>query len=423
MKITHIVEKEREGTYYTVDFDVPENVVSITVRYDYLRETKGLLGDLVPTNTIDIGLMDQDGKFLGWSGSAKSEITVGEFGSSAGYLSQPIRSGKWKIIVGAYHVVQQGVKVEYDIEFEYKCEKLLFGDLHIHTTASDGVYDASEIGKKAKALGLDFIGLANHNNFSENLNLPHIDGLTFVPAVEWTHYKGHMNFFGVKAPFENSFIANSENEMKEIISHARSLGAVISVNHPKCGICPYLWEGEDFDMLEVWNGPMRPTNIRGLAYWTQLLRRGRKIPIVGGSDYHKPHTPVKLGNPVTGVYSPSMSADDIISSLTKGHSFVTSGVNGVRLTIRSGDAFMGDTVKLNTAAGLDIEAENLNGENLVLVTDKGEKLIAKHTFGVYRKNITLTNEKFAYVKAVKNLFGNEMFSAVTNPIYFIKEEI
>lgn len=423
MKITHIVEKEREGTYYTVDFDVPENVVSITVRYDYLRETKGLLGDLVPTNTIDIGLMDQDGKFLGWSGSAKSEITVGEFGSSAGYLSQPIRSGKWKIIVGAYHVVQQGVKVEYDIEFEYKCEKLLFGDLHIHTTASDGVYDASEIGKKAKALGLDFIGLANHNNFSENLNLPHIDGLTFVPAVEWTHYKGHMNFFGVKAPFENSFIANSENEMKEIISHARSLGAVISVNHPKCGICPYLWEGEDFDMLEVWNGPMRPTNIRGLAYWTQLLRRGRKIPIVGGSDYHKPHTPVKLGNPVTGVYSPSMSADDIISSLTKGHSFVTSGVNGVRLTIRSGDAFMGDTVKLNTAAGLDIEAENLNGENLVLVTDKGEKLIAKHTFGVYRKNITLTNEKFAYVKVVKNLFGNEMFSAVTNPIYFIKEEI
>lgn len=423
MKITHIVEKEREGTYYTVDFDVPENVVSITVRYDYLRETKGLLGDLVPTNTIDIGLMDQDGKFLGWSGSAKSEITVGEFGSSAGYLSQPIRSGKWKIIVGAYHVVQQGVKVEYDIEFEYKCEKLLFGDLHIHTTASDGFFDASEIGKKAKALGLDFIGLANHNNFSENLNLPHIDGLTFVPAVEWTHYKGHMNFFGIKAPFENSFIANSENEMKEIISHARSLGAVISVNHPKCGICPYLWEGEDFDMLEVWNGPMRPTNIRGLAYWTQLLRRGRKIPIVGGSDYHKPHTPVKLGNPVTGVYSPSMSADDIISSLTKGHSFVTSGVNGVRLTIRSGDAFMGDTVKLNTAAGLDIEAENLNGENLVLVTDKGEKLIAKHTFGVYRKNITLTNEKFAYVKAVKNLFGNEMFSAVTNPMYFIKEEI
>lgn len=418
MKLTHIVEKEKEGTYYTVDFDVPENVVAITVKYDYLRETKGLLGDLVPTNTIDIGLMDQTGRFLGWSGSAKSEITVGEFGSSAGYLSQPIHRGKWKIIVGAYHVMPQGVKVEYDIDFEFKSEKLLFGDLHIHTTASDGFFDASEIGKKAKALGLDFVGLANHNNFSENLYLPHIDGLTFVPAVEWTHYKGHMNFFGVKEPFENSFIANSEDEMREIIANARKRGAVISVNHPKCGICPYLWEGEDFDMLEVWNGPMRPTNIRGLVYWTKLLRQGRKIPIVGGSDYHKPHTPVRLGNPVTGVYSPSMSADDIISSLTKGHAFVTSSVSGVRLTIRNGKAFMGDTTKLDTAAGLDIEAENLNGEDIVLVTDSGEKLIAKHTFGAYRNNITLTNEKFAYVKAVKNLFGKEMFNAVTNPIYF-----
>ncbi len=418
MRIVHLVEKEKEGTYYTVDFDVPENVVSITVKYDYLRETKGFLGDLVPTNTIDIGLMDQDGRFLGWSGSAKSEITVGQFGSSAGYLSQPIKPGKWKIIVGAYHVMPQGVEVTYDIDFEFKHEKLLFGDLHIHTTASDGFYDASEIGKKAKELGLDFIGLANHNNFSENLNLPHIDGLTFVPAVEWTHYKGHMNFFGVKAPFENSFIANSEEEMHEIVAHAREKGAVISVNHPKCNICPYLWENEDFDMLEVWNGPMRPTNIRGLAYWTELLRQGKKIPIVGGSDYHKPHMPVRLANPVTGVYSPSMSADDIIDSLKKGHAFVTSGVDGIKLTIKSGDAMMGDTTALSQANGLDVIAENLRGETLVLVTDKGEKLIKKHVFGAYRKNITLDNVKFAYVKAIKNVFGNEMFNAVTNPIYF-----
>lgn len=422
MKIVHLVEKKREGTYYTVEFDVPENVVSVTVKYDYLRETKGFLGDLVPTNTIDIGLMDESGKFLGWSGSSRSEITVGQFGSTSGYLSQPINSGKWKIIIGAYHVVPQGVEVEYDISFEFKSEKLLFGDLHIHTTASDGFYDACEIGKKAKELGLDFIGLANHNNFSENLNLPHIDGLTFIPAVEWTHYKGHMNFFGVKEPFENSFIANSEDEMKEIVAHARSLGAVISVNHPKCSICPYLWENEDFDMLEVWNGPMRPTNIRGHKYWTELLRQGRKIPIVGGSDYHKPHMPVKLGNPVTGVYSPSMSSDDIIDSLKKGHAFVTSGTGGVKLNLRSGKAMMGDTVTLNTADGIDIEAENLKGESLILVTDSGETLIKKCVFGSYKKNVTLTNGKFAYVKAIKNVLGNEMFAAVTNPIYF-KEKI
>ena len=418
MKIIHKVTKDKEGTYYTVDFEVPENVSRFTVRYSYQRGTKGILGDLFPTNTIDIGIIDCNGRFLGWSGSAKSEISVGEFNSTEGYLSEPIEPGLWKIIVGAYHVTQKGVDVEYDIDFEYKSERLLFGDLHIHTTASDGHYTAYEIAEIAKNAGLDFIGLANHNNFSENLNLPHIDGLTFIPAVEWTHYKGHMNFFGVKEPFENSFIANSEDDMRSIIEHARSLGAVVSVNHPKCGLCPYLWESEDFDMLEVWNGPMRPTNIRGLEYWTELLRKGRRIPIVGGSDYHKPLLPVKVGNPATGVYSPSMNAEDILSSLRKGHAFVTSGVNGARITIRNGEAFMGDTAKPDFTAGLDIEAENLKGESLVLVTDRGEKTVTKHKFGAYKANITLTDEKFVYAKAVKSVLGNEIFCAVTNPIYF-----
>lgn len=418
MRFTHLVTKDKEGTYYTIDFDVPENVTSLTVKYSYVQKTKGLLGDLVPTATIDIGLLDETGRFLGWSGSAHREITVGEYGSTAGYLSEPILPGKWKIIVGAYHVMPEGVKVDYEVDFKFKKERLLFGDLHIHTTASDGAFSAFEIGKKAKEKGLDFVGLANHNNFSENLHLPHIDGLTFVPAVEWTHYKGHMNFFGVKEPFENSFIANTEEEMKAIVANARKRGAVISVNHPKCGICPYLWQNEDFDMVEVWNGPMRPTNVRGIAFWTELLKKGRKIPAVGGSDYHRPKSPVRLGNPVTGVYTPSQSAEDILSSVKKGHAFVTSGKDGVHLSISYGDAFMGDTAELKGGVPLKIEAKNLKGEGLVLVTDSGEKTVLKGKRGEQSTEVTLENVKFAYVKAIKKMFGKEIIRAVTNPIYF-----
>lgn len=418
MRFTHLVTKDKEGTYYTIDFDVPENVTSLTVKYSYVQKTKGLLGDLMPTATIDIGLLDETGRFLGWSGSAHREITVGEYGSTAGYLSEPILPGKWKIIVGAYHVMPEGVKVDYEVDFKFKKERLLFGDLHIHTTASDGAFNAFEIGKKAKEKGLDFVGLANHNNFSENLHLPHIDGLTFIPAVEWTHYKGHMNFFGVKEPFENSFIANTEEEMKAIVANARKRGAVISVNHPKCGICPYLWQNEDFDMVEVWNGPMRPTNVRGIAFWTELLKKGRKIPAVGGSDYHRPKSPVRLGNPVTGVYTPSQRAEDILSSVKKGHAFVTSGKDGVHLSISYGDAFMGDTTELRDGIPLEIEAKNLRGESLVLVTDSGEKTVLKGKRGEQSTEVTLKNVKFAYVKAIKKMFGKEIIRAVTNSIYF-----
>ncbi len=56
MKIIHKVTKDKEGTYYTIDFEVPENVSRFTVGYSYQRGTKGIFGDLFPTNTIDIGI-------------------------------------------------------------------------------------------------------------------------------------------------------------------------------------------------------------------------------------------------------------------------------------------------------------------------------------------------------------------------------
>lgn len=413
MKLVHKVTKDKEKLYYTVPFSVPENVVKITVSYDYFRPTKGMLGDLKPSNTIDIGLMDEKGNFLGWSGSAHRTISVGEFEASAGYLTQPINSGEWKIIVGAYHVLPEGVEVTYDIEFEYKEEVLLFGDLHIHSNASDGQFSAYELGMMAKDKKLDFIGLANHNNFAENLHLPHIDGVTFVPAVEWTHYNGHMNFFGVPAPFENSFIANSKDEMNEIISHTRSLGAVISVNHPKCPICPYKWNNDNaFDMMEVWNGPMRPSNEKAVEWWTFLLRQGRHIPIVGGSDYHKPKQFAKLGSPVTAVYSESRSAADILHAVKNGKAYITDSVDGVKLKLTYGSYVMGQTAEHNKNTWLQIDSD---AEKVTVVTDQGEKELKLRDGSV---KIKLKKVKFAYVKVCKGFGKLKRICAISNPIYF-----
>ncbi len=417
MKLVHKVTKDKEKQYYTVPFCVPENVVKITVSYDYFRPTKGMLGDLKPSNTIDIGLMDEKGNFLGWSGSAHKTVSVGEFQASAGYLTAPVNPGEWKIIVGAYHVLDEGVEVTYDIQFEYKDEVLLFGDLHIHSNASDGQFSAYELGMMAKEKRLDFIGLANHNNFAENLHLPHIDGVTFVPAVEWTHYKGHMNFFGVPAPFENSFIANDKQEMNDIISHARSLGAVISVNHPKCPLCPYIWDDENaFDMMEIWNGPMRASNEKALEWWTSLLKKGRHIPIVGGSDYHKPHQFSKLGSPVTAVYSKSRSAEDILEAVKNGNSYVAENAGGVRLGLRYGDTVMGGTAEYSKVIPLEIYS---SARKVTLVTDKYEQEI---TVEKDMAEVHLENVIFAYVKVTKGFGRFKKICAVSNPIYFKKEE-
>lgn len=417
MKLVHRITKDKEGLYYTVPFTVPENVVKITVDYDYYKPTKGMLGDLKPSNTVDLGLCDEKGNFLGWSGSAHKSIYVGEFQSSKGYLSQPINPGEWQIIIGAYHVMDEGVEVTYNIDFEYKQELLLFGDLHVHSNASDGKFNAYELGLMAKEKKLDFIGLANHNNFAENFNLPRLDALTFIPAVEWTHYNGHINFFGVSAPFENSFIANSKEEMQKTVAHAKELGAVISVNHPKCPICPYKWEDENaFDMMEVWNGPMRPSNEKAIEWWTSLLKSGRHIPIVGGSDYHKPKQFARLGIPVTAVYSESRGAEDILNAVKNGNSFVTQKVDGVRLTLKYGNTRMGGTAVFSKETPLEITS---NAKKVVLVTENGEKELAL-TNGV--ANATLEQTKFAYVKVLKGIGKLKRICAISNPIYFTQEE-
>lgn len=86
--LKHFVEKSREGTYYTIPFTVPENVSRVTVSYSYWQGTKGLLREIHPQNIIDLGLMDEKRRFLGWSGSAHPSIFVGEDKSTNGYLVQ-----------------------------------------------------------------------------------------------------------------------------------------------------------------------------------------------------------------------------------------------------------------------------------------------------------------------------------------------
>lgn len=419
MKSEVFIPKEKEKSYFYVPFKVPENAIKISVRYSYLRTTKGFFGDLHPTNTIDIGLADEKGNFLGWSGSAHESISVGEFESSSGYPTRKITPGEWNIIVGAYHVLPQGVTVTYEIDFEEKKETLLFGDLHIHSVASDGKLDFSEIAAKAIKKKLDYIAVADHNNFCENFNRPKISGLSFIPAVEWTHYNGHMNFFGVKNPFENSFIANNDEEMRQLVDHARTLGATISVNHPKCRFCPFKWkDNKSFDMMEIWNGPMRKTNIDAIAWWTEMLREGRHLPIVGGSDFHRPRSFAKLGNPVTAVYSASRSDADILAAIRAGRGFVTSKVNGVKLNLSFSGARLGETTEFEPNAKLNITAENLFGDTLILVTSSGEKAVKKHAFGNVSLDISIEKTSFVYLKSVKGFGTINIVSAITNPIYF-----
>ena len=165
-------------------------------------------------NIIDLGLIGPDGTQVGASGSDKTEITVSEEYATPGYQPCRILPGQWQVIVGAYKVEPDGVTVYYEVILEAKSRRLLKGDLHAHTLASDGVHTLEELAFKAKRNGLDFVAVTDHNQLVAKNSLPRLPGVTLIPGVEWTHFKGHANFLGVDQPYDTSFMANSPAEVQ-----------------------------------------------------------------------------------------------------------------------------------------------------------------------------------------------------------------
>ena len=154
---------------------------------------------------------------------------------------------------------------------------------------------------------------------------------------------------------------------------------------------------------------MRPTNVREIKKWTSLLKTGRIIPAVGGSDFHSLKLPTRIGNPVNGVWSESPSDKELLSAIRSGHSFIASSKQAPQLFLRSGDKMMGDTVFADgKTVGISIIAENAEKAKLILVTAKREEPVTADKVSVG------ADEVFAYVKAVGKL---NQVTAITNPIY------
>ena len=321
------VGKEKEGLYFELPFEVPEGVERIDIRYGYERRRSSFTDGQAKTeeiNVIDLALSSNTGEFIGSSGSNRDHVQISEYCSSDGYARVRTLAGTWNIIVGAYKVHKAGVKVTYNVTFTYKERRLLKGDCHIHTTGSDGVLTVEEAAGLAKAGGLDFLFITDHNNYSHNSRLISDDGLTLIPGVEWTHFNGHANMLGVERPFKGKYYANSLEEVRERLDEARRSGALVSVNHPFDAGCPWKWglDNGNFDCVEIWNGVMKSSDMQCISWWHGELCKGRRLPIIGGSDFHRFSNFSAPGMPATCVYSMSRGPADILEAIRQGHSFV-----------------------------------------------------------------------------------------------------
>lgn len=432
--IEEFVSHEQEGRYLTVPFEMPEDIETLTVTYRYARfdgdESESEHGIFIPRkqiNIIDLGLIDPNGVQVGASGSDKSSFRVSETEATPGYRACRLIPGMWQIILGAYKVAPEGVHISYEVECIEKDFRWLRGDLHTHTVASDGVLTLDELGHHALGHGLDFLAVTDHNQPVSADALPRIPGLTFIPGIEWTHYLGHANFTDVDAPYDGSFMANTPEEVAAHFASARERGALITINHPFDEGSPFTFDMNSlpFDCLEIWNGPMRMSNIHAVGFWHSLLAAGRKIPAVGGSDYHRSQPFLFLGGPTTCAYAASAGASDILDALRRGRAYIVYAPDGPTLELSAGEAVMGDSVLFAEVQDVHISVTGLQaGDELQLITaQEGITLLKAESNGNFEGHFTMTAPGFARVVINREFIpGVPMLPAlISNPIYFDAE--
>lgn len=430
--LDEFIEHSKQSTYFTLPFHVDPETESIEIAYQYTRyaheevQTETFLARNKPEiNIIDFGLIGPDGEQIGMSGSDKTTFFVSETQATPGYKTGTLLPGEWKILVGAYKIEPAGVKVTYEIKITPKSRRLLKGDLHTHTFASDGVHSMQELAWKAKRNGLDFVAITDHNQMVTKDALPQVEGITLIPGVEWTHYSGHANFLGVDKPFDGCFAANSLDEVQKIFQSANERGALISINHPYEECCEFKFDLEKlpFDCLEIWNGPMRESNLKAVGLWQALLTAGKKIPACAGSDYHRDTPFIFLGGPTTCVFAESNGASDILAALKAGHAYFLFAPDGPALEMYAGEnSIMGDSVIWTETNLLEFKITNLLACDKVRVVTAKESTVVwdASTNGNFQMTFTMEAPGFARIEVLRAFLPGlpRLPALISNPIYF-----
>lgn len=445
---------EQVGQYYNVPFEMPDHVCRLEVSYEYSHQISSDV-HLTGGNTLDIGLFDQRGGeypgagFRGWTGSARQSFFVSHDAATPGYLRGPLSPGTWHIALGFYKSGPEGC--HYTVRLRFLIEEGIqqppyarmltlensrstlpasasgwyHGELHCHSHHSDGDSAPSELIDRAKALGLEFLAVTDHNSISHLADLATLEAgdLVLIPGCEVTTYKGHWNVWGLEEWID--FRTLTPELMQQSIHHAIDLGYLTSCNHPRrLGPAWEFGKVADQHCVEVWNGPWHIFNCDALEHWETRLRQGQRLVAVGGSDSHFLHREhiAKIGTPTTWIYCPEQpTATNLLAALRTGHVFISDAPDGPQLYLTSGSAMMGDTLQRPAHGQLPLTVRVMNGAGMQLAIYGADGVLAQTLITADAQTVTLTVNagQTPYVRAELHDPNTEPrnMRALTNPIY------
>jgi hypothetical protein len=230
-------------------------------------------------------------------------------------------------------------------------------NLHIHTNYSDGSLPHKNVAMAAMQSGLDAILITDHNIRPEGLDgYYRQDGQQVLVMIgEEIHnpnrqpQKSHLLVFGVKHD-----LAAFADKPQRLIDEVNRKGGICFLAHPYDPALPAFgedniswvdWDVQGFTGIELWNGfseiKVRSRNkwqavflgffpkliahqppTETLEIWDGLLRKGRMVVAIGGSDAHAGHFQIGALHKVIFPYEFHFSAINthvLLSAPLSGH--------------------------------------------------------------------------------------------------------
>jgi hypothetical protein len=387
-----------------VPFDVPAGIqrIDVSTSHDHFS----LLG--IGRNVLDLGIFGPAGHelgnaegFRGWSGGARAGFMLSAVNATPGYLAGPIEPGRWALALGPVVLNPLGMDWHAKVALTRGVQPSLHpapvtaghatrrggqrgwyrGDLHTHTVHSDGRRRITEMVSAATSAGLDFIVSTDHNTSSANRAwaATTCEPLEVIAGEEVTTRHGH--WLAIALPpggWVDWRYAPRDDVFAGYAAQVRADGGLVVAAHPSVPLPGCAWEFgyHDVDAIEVWNGVWNVDDELSLRIWAQLLRHGRRITAVGGSDSHASNQPV--GRPQTVVYAQGLSTPDLVAGLHRGRCYVTesSAVSLVFSASRDDGTAMagpGETLTVPPGTAVTVTAQVIGAPDasVALITDGG----------------------------------------------------
>lgn len=346
-----------------------------------------------------------------------------------------------------------------------------FGQLHQHSTFSDGKQGSQEVLISNLSTGLHFAYLTDHNTAAGLAEW--IQGSRFVAeydengnpinflamrGVEVTTDYGHYQSLGVGNVLEQSDINPLKgdipvDEISEIAAEIVRSGAIATINHP-FAVGPngfYFWEiADQFDAIEIWNGlyqTNRNENLAAKEKWFELLEdhRAGKIKFIAataGSDNHDTtgyynaayadlssedgrykdeylRRGVYTDMPSLGVYiDGEFNRESIEDAIRNGNSYLS---NGPRIIASINGAIYGETADINSESSVAIDIDLFSRDNLqeLRIIKNGvivKTVVFEDDINLYLNQLTIDNiSEGDWI--VLEVLGDFTAYAITNPIF------